>query len=118
MRLVDEAFAAYARAERLCRTEEERLLLFMHRGSVSLGVPEGVFGKSAAGADDFLSAAEIYSGRHDEKGVESALLNAAACFDRAGKTGEAEAALVRAASLGNRSARTVYELARRGIELE
>jgi hypothetical protein len=119
MNLVHGAFALFEKSESLCRTDEDRVTLYLNRGYVAMSIPESVFKKSLAGAHDFLDAEEILNKKQTDAGpVQTALICAMRCFERAGNNDEAVNALVRAASLKPVLAETRYECARLGIELE
>jgi tetratricopeptide (TPR) repeat protein len=86
--LVTQAYRYLDRAADLAATEEEKLAAFMNRGNVSLSVPNTVFNKALAGAEDFLKAAEIYRSQGNTASAAAAYYNAYRCFTAAGKDEE------------------------------
>jgi tetratricopeptide (TPR) repeat protein len=97
--LVTQAFRYLDRAVELADGDEEKLAALMNRGNVSLSVPNTVFNKALAGAEDFLKAAEIYRSRGNTPSAAAAYYNAYRCFAAAGKDEEAGTWLREAARL-------------------
>ena len=69
---------------------DRRTTALMNRGGTAKAVPNEVFIKALQGANDYMEAAELF--RLAGRDIVSAdcYLNAAACFELDGKTGEAE----------------------------
>jgi tetratricopeptide (TPR) repeat protein len=86
--LVTQAYRCLDRAVELAGDDEEKLAAYMNRGNVSLSVPNSVFNKALAGAEDFLKAAEIYRSWGNTAATSAAYYNAYRCFAAAGKDEE------------------------------
>jgi hypothetical protein len=93
VRLVTEAYRDLdAAAESAAPTvAEDRLAVFLCRGSVSSAVPNDVFGRAAQGASDFDAAARIEAGLGDAVSADRRLADAAIAYEKAGLRVEAGA---------------------------
>jgi tetratricopeptide (TPR) repeat protein len=119
MAFVNRAFAQFDTAFALCITPGELLTLYLERGRYFAAVPDSIFRKSAAAADDFLKAASIVK----QRGVSadrSALLpecyiNAAKAFARSGNIDEAEIYFHKAAQFEDLTTGQIVALLERGI---
>ena len=93
VRLVAEAYrdldaAAGSAAQAIA---EDRLAVFICRGSVSSAVPNDVFGRAAQGASDLDEAARIEAGLGDAASADGHLADAAIAYEKAGLRVEAGA---------------------------
>lgn len=130
--IIARAYRYLDRAVGLASADEDFFAARYTRGNVSMSVPEAVFGKSAQGAGDFLAVAERYRKRQAGKAAGSgsftaeiaeAELDAARCYENAGRNADAElwfTEVARCADSAAKSgsalpARTRLELARRGF---
>lgn len=84
--IVAEAYRYLDRAVALAKTQDEILDARVSRASVSMAIPETVFGKAAEGAEDFLVAAK---GAPDFAMSAEMYFNAARCLEVAGNKGDA-----------------------------
>lgn len=84
--IVADAYRYLDRAVELAKTREETLDARISRASVSMAIPETVFGKAAEGAEDFLAAAK---GATDSAMSAEMYFNAARCLEAAGNKGDA-----------------------------
>jgi len=119
MEFVTRAFAQFDKAFPLCQTPDELLTLYLERGRYFAAVPESIFRKSAAAADDYLKAATIVK-QQGSSSDRSALLadcyiNAAKAFARSGNADEAEIYYHKAAEFENLTTEQVFALLERGI---
>jgi len=92
--LVSKAYQYLDRAVELARTPTEIITARMNRGNVSMSVPESVFGKSLQGAEDFIAVAAVFLHLTPDpvaykEDIAKAYLNAARCFESAGKPEDA-----------------------------
>lgn len=130
--IIADAYRYLDRAVELAATDDERFAARYSRGNVSLSVPEAVFGKSSQGAGDFLAIAEMFRKLPPDASADSdgyfaeiaeAELNAARCYENAGReadaglwfTESARCAEAAAASGATIPASTRLELAKRGF---
>jgi tetratricopeptide (TPR) repeat protein len=96
-RLVMEAFQHLDRAVGLAKNDAERVATAMHRAYVAIAVPEEVFGKSRAGAEDFVRVAEMVEATNPVLAARCAYL-AGTAYRRTGETERAEIYFARAAA--------------------
>jgi tetratricopeptide (TPR) repeat protein len=87
--LIAEAYRYLDRAVEGADSVEERITSRLCRGNVSLAIPEAVFGKSLAGAEDFIAAGDLFRSQGDLFQAAAAYYHGARCFERAGQDGEA-----------------------------
>ena len=96
--IIAEAYGYLDRAVALAKTPEEVVDSRLSRGGVSRSVPDAIFGKALVGADDYLAATQEYRKLAATTPVPEtaflaemadACLNAALCFETAGKEAEA-----------------------------
>ena len=132
--IIAEAYGFLDRAVLLAKTPAEIFDSRLSRASVSRSVPDTIFGKALVGADDYLAVAQEYrklaaSAPAPEIAflaeMAEAYLNAALCFETAGKDAEAGTwfregarmvALADTASPPTRVPASIrLELARRGL---
>ena len=132
--IIAEAYGFLDRAVALAKTPEEIFDSRLSRASVSRSVPDTIFGKALVGADDYLVAAQEYrklaaAAPSPESAclaeLAEAYLNAAICFETAGKDAEAGTwfresarmvAMADAASPATRVPASIrLELVRRGV---
>lgn len=97
--IIANAYRYLDRAVGLASSDEDVFAARYSRGNTSLSIPEAVFGKAAQGAGDFLAVEEKYRALSTNSAtgpgtfaVESAEaeLNAARCFENAGRNADAE----------------------------
>ena len=63
VKLVNDSFVYLDKAAALAQGTPQELTVLMNRASVCAAVPDAVFGKAAAGAEDFLKCASLYKTR-------------------------------------------------------
>jgi tetratricopeptide (TPR) repeat protein len=119
MEFVNRAFAQFDKAFLICKTNEDRLRLYLQRGGYFARVPESIFRKSAAAADDFLKAAALLR-RQDSLSGRSSLLsdcyiNAARALARAGKADEAATYFAKAAESMDLTTAQIVALLEQGV---
>ncbi len=116
IRLVTDGLALIDRAISLAPDGSETLATaLMHRGSVSMSIPEAVFGEARAGADAFLAASRILEGIPGGASTRAeALANAAVCLEIAGADERARVVFREAATIADASAAAQLVLAERG----
>jgi len=116
---VNRAIARFDTAFPLCRTPEELLTLYLARGRYFAAIPESLFRKSAAAADDFLKAAAIIRRQGDAPGRAALLpvcyLGAAGALLRAGNEDEAEIYFHKAAEFKDLTTGQIVALLERGF---
>ena len=88
--LVHKAYEYLDKAAGLAYDKDGEIDVLMNRGSVSNSVPEGVFGKSLSGAQDFM---RIVSLTDDEKLKAYCYVMAYECYKKCGKDTQAMLAL-------------------------
>jgi tetratricopeptide (TPR) repeat protein len=119
LEFVNRAIAQFERALPLCRTPEELLTLYLARGRYFAAIPESLFGRSAAAADDYLKAAAIVRRQGGIPGRPGLLpdcyLGAAGALAQAGNEDEAEIYFHRAAEFEDLTTAQVVALLERGI---
>lgn len=84
--IVADAYRYLDRAVALAKTQDEILDARVSRASVSMVIPETVFGKAAEGVEDFLVAAKAAM---DSAMTAEMYFNAARCLEVAGNKGDA-----------------------------
>ncbi len=104
--IVKEAYVFLDRAVSLAKTNAERDSAYTNRGSVSMAIPEMVFGKAESGAADFIAAAEARkllaadaSSGITSLDVASSYCDAAKCYEIADKRDLAETSYAEAKRL-------------------
>jgi tetratricopeptide (TPR) repeat protein len=119
MEFVNQAFAQFDQAFPLCKTPDELLNLYIQRGRYFAAVPESIFRKSAAAADDFLKAAAIVKQQEASSGrsflLADCYINSAKAFAQAGNADEAEVYFHRAAEFKDLTTGQIVALLERGI---
>jgi len=119
MEFVNRAFAQFDKAFPLCKTPDELLNLYIQRGRYFAAVPESIFRKSAAAADDYLKAAAIVRQRGASSDRPTLLadcyINAARAFAQAGNPDEAEIYFHKAAEFEDLTTGQIVALLERGI---
>ena len=119
MEFVNRAFAQFDKAFPLCKSNDELLTLYLERGRYFAAVPESIFRRSAAAAEDFLKAAALV-GQRGSSDVAPTLLadcyiNAARALARSGSADEAELYFFRAAESDNLTTRQIVAVLEQGI---
>ena len=102
----------------MCKTPDELLVLYRERGRYFAAVPESIFRRSAAAADDFLKAAAIVRQRgasSDRTMLADCFLNAARAFAQSGNADEAEIYFHKAAEFEDLTTGQIVALLERGI---
>jgi tetratricopeptide (TPR) repeat protein len=105
--IVTRAYADLDRAVALAKTPDEIITVRTNRANVSQSVPETVFGKALQGAEDWLASAEANKALATADGtsldaeIAGDLLNAALCFETAGKPDDAGIWFREAARIAN-----------------
>ena len=94
--LVNESYTYLDKAAELSRGKDGEVEVLLNRASVSASVPEGVFGKSEAGAKDFVRLASISD---DAEFKSYCWTMASECYKKCGKTTFAAIALQKAKNL-------------------
>ena len=94
--LVNEAYTYLDKAAELSRGKDGEIEVLLNRASVSASVPEGVFGKSEAGAKDFVRLASLSD---DAEFKSYCWAMASECYKKCGKTTFAAIALQKAKNL-------------------
>jgi tetratricopeptide (TPR) repeat protein len=116
---VNRAFVLFDEALPLCKTPEERMSLYLQRGRYFAAVPESIFRRSAAAAEDYLKAAAIAGQRADSpersRLLADCYINAAKAFAQARNPDEAEVYFHRAAEFEDLTTGQVVSLLERGI---
>lgn len=99
VKLVNESYTYLDKAVELGEGHEKEIEILMNRASVSMAVPNGVFGKAETGAKDFAKAASLQKINSEKSNEENDYLFAAylyasssECYNICGK--ETEAALM------------------------
>ncbi len=119
MEFVNRAFAQFDKAALLCKTTEDRLRLYLQRGRYFATLPESIFRRNAAAADDFLKAAAILRRQESTSGMPSLLsdcyINAARALARAGKADEAEIYFEKAAVSKDLTTAQIVALLEQGV---
>jgi tetratricopeptide (TPR) repeat protein len=119
MEFVNRAFAQFDKAFSLSKTPDELLVLYQERGRYFAAVPESIFRKSAAAADDYLKAAAILKRRGASSDQPTLLadcyINAARAFAQSGNTDEAEIYFHKAAEFEDLTTGQIVALLERGI---
>ena len=80
--LVNEAYTYLDKAAQMAADQEGEIDVLMNRASVSASVPEQVFGKAAAGAEDFM---RIVSLTENEILKAYCYVMAYECYQKCGK---------------------------------
>ncbi len=118
MQLVNRAFQLYGKALPLCRTDGQRLTLRLHRGNVSISIPNDVFQKTVPGIEDLLKAVEIIetTGQlsKQRKLVIECYMKAALAYERVDRPGDAEIYFTRLLDFKPLPTATVVKLLERG----
>ena len=94
--LVNESYTYLDKAAQLSRGEDGEIEVLLNRASVSASVPEGVFGKSEAGAKDFVRLASLSD---DAEFKSYCWAMASDCYKKCGKTTFEAIALQKAKNL-------------------
>ncbi|MDH4197842.1 MAG: hypothetical protein OEW05_10570, partial [Candidatus Aminicenantes bacterium] len=119
MEFVNRAFALFEKALPLCKTPNELLNFHLQRGRYSAAVPESIFRKSAAAADDYLKAAAIVKQQETSPGrsflLADCYINAAKALAQAGNADEAEIYFHRAAEFRDLTTGQIVTLLERGF---
>ncbi len=119
LEFVNRAFAQFDKAFELCRTPEEKLMLYLQRGRYFSTVPEPIFRRSAAAADDYLKAASIIKQQDPQPGgmplLTDCYINAARAFARAGEADEAEIYFRKVADREDLNTQQIVALLEQGI---
>ena len=115
MTLVEKAYSGLDRAVAEAKPlSKESMAAFLCRGSVSLAVPDEVFGRAAQGAADFEAAAALAAAGGDGGGFLGCLAQAALAYEKAGLEVEAAARWATLAARGGLPASILLELLDRG----
>ena len=119
MEFVNRAFVQFEKAFSLCKTPDQLLVLYQERGRYFAAVPESIFRKSTAAADDYLKAAAIVRQRGASSDQPTLLagcyINAARAFAQAGNADEAEIYFHKAAEFEDLTTGQIVTLLERGI---
>jgi tetratricopeptide (TPR) repeat protein len=119
MELVNQAIAQFDKASRVCKTAEDRLRFYLQRGRYFAALPESIFRRNAAAADDFLKAAGLLRRQGPAADRPSLLsdciIDAARALARAGKADEAEVYLRKAAESNDLTTAQIVALLEQGI---
>lgn len=94
--LVNESYTYLDKAAQLSQGKDGEIEVLLNRASVSVSVPEGVFGKSEAGAKDFVRLASLSD---DAEFKSYCWAMASECYKKCGKTTFAAIALQKAKNL-------------------
>ena len=94
--LVNESYTYLDKAAQLSQGKDGEIEVLLNRASVSASVPEGVFGKSEAGANDFVRLASLSD---DVEFKSYCWAMASECYKKCGKTTFAAIALQKAKNL-------------------
>jgi tetratricopeptide (TPR) repeat protein len=114
LQYVNEAYVYLDKAVKLAQNDEI-VQTRMTRGSVSMYVPETIFGKSEQGAEDFIRAADYLDENNgDRRSIADCYFKAAVCYENASMLDEAEIYFLKAKSYDELPASAKYELAKRG----
>jgi len=119
MEFVNRAFAQFDRAFPLCKTNDELLTLYLERGRYFAAVPESIFRRSAAAAEDYLKAAALVRQRGSSSDPPTLLadcyINAARALARSGNADEAEIYFHRAAEFDDLTTGQIVAVLEHGI---
>jgi C-terminal binding-module, SLH-like, of glucodextranase len=119
LEFVNRAFALFENALPLCKTPDELLTFYLQRGRYFAAVPESLFRRSAAAADDLLKAAAIIKQREDSPGrsilLAGCYLDAARALAQAGNADEAEIYFHRAAEFKDLTTGQIVTLLEHGV---
>ncbi len=119
MEFVYRAIAQFEKAFPVCKTPEERLTFHLQRGRYFSAIPESIFHKNTAAADDFLKAAAILKQQDPTPDRRSLLarcyFGAAKACVRAGNTDEAEIYFHKAAEMEGLNTEQIVTLLEQGI---
>jgi len=119
MEFVNRAIAQFEKAFSLCQTPDEQLTLYLQRGRYFAAIPESIFRRSAAAADDYLKAAAIVGRRNDSSEwsrlLADCFINAAKAYARSGNADEAEIYFHRAAEFKDLTTGQIVALLELGI---
>ena len=119
MEFVNRAIAQFDKAFPVCKSPDELLTIYLERGRYFASVPESIFRKSAAAAEDYLKAAAIVRQQGSSSDRPTLLadcyINAARALARSGNADEAEIYFHKAAKFENLTTEQIVALLERGI---
>ena len=119
LEFVNRAIAQFDKAFPLCKTPDERLTFHLQRGRYFSAIPESIFRKNTAAADDFLKAAAILKQQAPSSDRRPQLpdcyLGAARAFARAGNADEAEIYFLKVADMEDLRTGQIVTLLEQGI---
>ncbi len=119
LEFVNRAIAQFDKAFPLCKTPDELLTFHLERGRYFSAVPESIFRRSAAAADDYLNAAAIVrrqgASLSRRVSLPDCYIGAAGAFARAGNADEAEMYYLKAAEFEDLTTAQIVALLERGI---
>ncbi|MCP4158289.1 MAG: hypothetical protein GY757_61890 [bacterium] len=123
MECINQAFDFYEKAIKASDNTNDLVTALMHRGNISLAVPDQVFHKFTPGIEDFLRAGGLLEKMNPKETKErermlSCYMKVALGYEKAGKKEEAEIYFLKVKSFKNLPLKYIVMLLKRGYQTE